>query len=189
VSTEMACPTLASRVQHRLARLYGVESPPVDPFVRVSEERECVFVRKTRRSLELRVHLPEAALQGDGSISVDLYCQVVEGVSHFVQLVERARRGLPTTQLELELQAEVDKFVMLPRARGFSDREVSARLFDEVTYAHDPGTTEGDRYRLANRLAAQFVSRLRRGPPHRLATLRRFFGAGQREKLEMVMSA
>jgi hypothetical protein len=185
----MACLSLASRIQQRLMRLYGVESPPVDPFVRVSTERESVLVRRTRSALELRVHLPEQALEANGSISLDLYSQVIEGVSHFVTLVERARRRLPTTQLELELQAEVDKFVLWPRGRGVDDREVSVRLFEDVEYSHAPGTTEGDRYRLANRLAAQFVDGLRRRPPQRLARLRRFFGAGQREKLEMVMSA
>ncbi|MCH7929016.1 MAG: ATP-binding protein [Proteobacteria bacterium] len=35
----------------------------------------------------------------------------VEGVSHFVLVAERARRELPVTQLELELQAEIDKFL------------------------------------------------------------------------------
>ena len=34
-----------------------------------------------------------------------------EGVSHFVFLVWRAQLGRPVTHLELELQAEVDKFV------------------------------------------------------------------------------
>ena len=184
---------LARKVQVDLERLYAVEAPPVESFVRVANgERETVLVRKTRGSLELRVNLPEQALSHDGSISLDLYCQIVEGVSHFLMLVERARRDLPTTQLELELQAEVDKFVLVKRAAGATaDAAVKERLFSNVRFLHKAGSVRGERYRLANQLAARFVTQLSSRPsaPARLHDLRRFFGAGQREKLEMVMAA
>ena len=159
---------LARKVQVDLERLYAVEAPPVDAFVRIANgERETVLVRKTRGSLELRVHLPEQALSHDGSITLDLYCQVVEGVSHFMMLVERARRDLPATQLELELQAEVDKFVLVKRAAGAAantDAAVKERLFSNVRFLHKAGTVRGERYRLANQLAARFVTQLSTRP-------------------------
>lgn len=187
---------LARRVQGALERLYGVEAPPIEDFVRVaSGERESVLVRRRGGALEIRVVLPPEAMSEEGGVSLDRYAQIVEGVSHFIKLVERARRALPTTQLELELQAEVDKYVLFSRL--MPAQRARASLYDDVHFLHDRDTVLGERYRLASSLAARFVTRLMvaRGSTKQrevdtpLAVLRRFFGAGQREKLEMVMAA
>jgi hypothetical protein len=136
-------------------------------------------------------------------VSLDELCQVVEGVSHFVFVVERARRELPATCLELELQAEIDKYVLLahggvPGGRGYEpDRaaEIQKMLFERVRFAHPEGTETGDRYRIANSLAARFVRRLeeRFARPRRFEAmrsfLRRFYAAGQAEKLELAQAA
>jgi len=189
-------PSLASRIQARLAGLYGVDAPDVDDFVRRSSKgREVLEVRENEDGIELA--RPEAQ-------SLDVVCQVVEGVSHFVYVVERARRELPTTQLELELQAEVDKFVVLALATRRDDgaidlervRALRERLFERVRFLHPEGTEPGDRYRLANRVAAQFATSLlhvlqgdARAPARMTSVLRRFFEAGLREKLEIARAA
>ena len=49
---------------------------------------------------------------------LDPLCQIIEGVSHFVYLAERARVDREATQLELELQAEVDKSSSWPPGSG-----------------------------------------------------------------------
>lgn len=41
------------------------------------------------------------------------FCSAVEGVSHFLFVDHRASLGLPVSAVELELQAEVDKFVSI----------------------------------------------------------------------------
>ena len=121
---------------------------------------------------------------------------------HQLYVAERARCELPVTQLELELQAEVDKFVMLvdPCHGGFHPRwaaEVHRRLYERVRYAHPAGTECGDRYRMANDLAARFAGRLAsrftrdglldlRGLR---GALRRFYRAGQTEKIELAQAA
>lgn len=120
----------------------------------------------------------------------DGWLQLAEGVSHFVYVANRARQELPSTQLELELQAEVDKFVLLVLEKAPYDRgeafEVHARLFERVSYLHEAGTELGDRYRTANDLAARFVRRLlSRQHEHTHAALRRFYRAGQAEKIRM----
>src|SRR6185503_6263264 len=51
----------------------------------------------------------------------------IEGVSHFIYAIWSARAERPVTQLELELQAEVDKYVTCLLV-GDPDRHVSARL-------------------------------------------------------------
>ena len=190
-------PTLAAKIQSKLAKLYRVEAPAVDGFVRPSESgREVLELRQRRGTLDLALYLPREAMDPEAPVTLDLYCQVAEGVSHFLYLVERARRRLPATQLELELQAEVDKYLLVlqavvdtPAANGNDIRE---RLFGRVRFLHAAGSEQGDRYRMANHLAARFVGTLQTqnhgaGAPR--DRLRRFFDAGQREKIEMVMAA
>jgi len=155
------------RVQRRLIQLYGLSEglPDVTSFIQASNDRERVLVREQDDAVEIAVELPRQAL--DGPADLDELCQVVEGVSHFLLLVERARRELQTTQLELELQAELDKFALLatldaqPASRG---RFVALhrRLFDGATFRDPAGTELGDRYRLAHRLAARLCWRLGR---------------------------
>lgn len=186
-------PTLAAKIQNKLAKLYRVEAPAVDGFVRESESgREVLELRQNRGSLDLALYLPREAMTPDANVSLDLYCQVAEGVSHFLYLVERARRRLPTTQLELELQAEVDKYLMVREALSHVpavNGELRDRLFGNVRFLHDAGSEQGDRYRAANHFAARFVGTLSSSQGDPPTRLRRFFDAGQREKIEMVMAA
>jgi hypothetical protein len=195
---------LPARIQARLSRWYGIEdAPAVDPFIEpVDAGRETLFLRDQGGELEILLHLPRTAVArgaGDPGPSFDDLCQVIEGVSHFLYLAERARRELPATQLELELQAEVDKYVLLCHdPGGFHPgraARVRARLFEAVTYVHAPDTERGARYRMANDLAARFSRRLealftrhRRPEPVR-AVLRRFYGAGQTEKIGLAQAA
>lgn len=182
---------LAGRIQSGLERLYRLDrAADVDAFVMPAEngEREALFVREAEDGvLELRLRLP--ALEG----GLDPVCQIIEGVSHFVYLADRAARKREATQLELELQAEVDKYVVLAASlREFDEvasRKLRTRLYDDVRFAHDADTEEGERYRVANdyarrftaRLEREYVSRARFGELHR--ELRRFFHFGQGEKL------
>ncbi len=195
---ERASTTLAGRIQERLMMLYGVEAPSIEDFVRPSDDgRERVEVREEHDALEIAVFLPEEALRDDASVSLDVYCQVAEGVSHFLYLIERVRRGVPATQLELELQAEVDKFVVVTNASRRSPAttlgRIRERLFERIGFLHPEGSELGERYRLAHRLASRFVRRLEPELHARtdfsLRTLRRFFEAAQREKIEMALAA
>ena len=65
------------------------------------------------------------------------YLTVAEGVSHFVYVAWNAAFDKPVTLLELELQAEVDKYVLgawLLREQGAGrfPRELHRALFDRV---------------------------------------------------------
>jgi hypothetical protein len=200
--------SLPAKIQARLSRLYGLgEAPPVDDFIEPSDhdDREALIVvdRGAEGEVELALRLPRSA--STGRPSFDQLCQIVEGVSHFLYVVERARRELPATQLELELQAEVDKYVLLAHgpALGWGSRRFEPRraariretLFDRVRYVDPAGTERGDRYRLANDLAARFAGRLesrfaRHGRFEQMrAALRRFYCAGQAEKIELASAA
>lgn len=178
------------RLQRRLERFYHLEATPdVRGFVRESSdaaEREALLLRESEGELEMALVVPAGAANDH-----DGWLQLAEGVSHFVYVANRARQELPSTQLELELQAEVDKFVLLVLEQVPYDRgeafEVHSRLFERVSYLHEAGTELGDRYRTANDLAARFVRRLmtRQGDCTH-AALRRFYRAGQAEKIRLV---
>jgi len=91
--------------------------------------------------------------------------KVVEGVSHFNCVIWKAREGRSVSLLELELQAEVDKFVstaQLAVEQGNPSllRNLHRWLFDDVRFRDGLCPDELDRYRSANDFAARFCHRL-----------------------------
>lgn len=99
----------------------------------------------------------------DGNVAD--YWTALEGVSHFVYLAWNAGHDKPVSLLELEMQAEVDKYVgsyWLMR-RQFPDRfpaELLRLLFERTRI--DPRLAAGreDLYREASRYAEKFCRRL-----------------------------
>jgi hypothetical protein len=183
------------RIQGELERFYGLErAPNVTRFVRDGGEgsREVVLVRESDDELELALVLPpESKLIQVGGALDDVWLQVAEGVSHFLYLAERTRVHLPVTQLELELQAEVDKFVLSLEFSTDSTQALVARLFDSPRFLDPEDSEAGARYRLAHHLAARFVSRVvvARDREHARARLRSFYRAGQAEKIRLANAA
>ena len=189
---------LAGRIQRGLETLYRLDrAADVDAFVTPAGEgeRETLFVRESEEGLELLLRLPQLAqrtvdVEGAG---LDPLCQIIEGVSHFVYLADRASRNREATQLEMELQAEVDKYVILASSlRDFDEntsRRLRERLYENIAYVHDAHTEEGERYRVANASARRFTHRLERDYVTRAryrelqGALRSFFHMGQGEKL------
>lgn len=185
---------LLRKTQRNLEHYYGLEqAPDVTLFAAEAApgERESVLVRERHGDVEIAVIVPA---QGAADRSGDARVQVLEGVSHFVHLVERVRTNLPTTQLELELQAEVDKFVLLALERGAWERRhlrrVQRRLYHGVRFLHAAGTEAGERYRLAHHLASRLSERLVSMSPSEVrAYLRRFYRAGQEGKIALAQAA
>jgi len=183
------------RIQSELERFYGLErAPNVTRFVRDGDQgsREVVLLRESAGELQIALVLPPESNQipAGGALS-DVWLQVAEGVSHFVYLVERARISLPVTKLELELQAEVDKYVL---SLGFSandDRGLLERLFDSPRFLDPENSEAGERYRLAHHLAARFVSRavVANDRGRARERLRAFYRAGQADKIRIASAA
>lgn len=178
---------LASRVQRRLEDFYGLEAGPnVEDFVREGFDgsRESLVVRQMPDAVEMLLVLPKMS---DG-MSLDDRMQLFEGVSHFVYVAERVRVGLPTTALELELQAEVDKFVLLAfDGQTLAERAPRVRhaLFRRVRFLHSADTEHGQRYRLANDLASRISSVLTKRRDDARPWLMRFYRSGQAEKIRL----
>ena len=197
---------LAARVQGALERLYRLDRVvSVETFVKGAGagEREALLLRQgPEGDLEVSVRLPTLS-DPRSQIDLDTLCQVIEGVSHFVYVVERARTGRAATQLELELQAEVDKWVVLAASIHSFDAQRSARLrarlFEDFVFLHDETSETGrelaERYRVANDVAHRFVRRLEREYLGHArfgelrAELRDFFHIGQEGKLRLGRAA
>jgi hypothetical protein len=95
------------------------------------------------------------------------YCTALEGVSHFVYSTWRLDRDAPVSLLELETQAEVDKyaatvFLLADQLGGAFPLQVHARLFDRVSFDARLAPEQIQRYRTAHRCAAHYCRRLER---------------------------
>ena len=93
------------------------------------------------------------------------YCTALEGVSHFVYSTWRLDCDAPVSLLELETQAEVDKyaatvFLVADQQGGSFPAQVHARLFDRVHFDARLEPEQYDRYRAAHRCAANYCRRL-----------------------------
>jgi hypothetical protein len=127
------------------------------------------------------------------------YLTVAEGVSHFVYVAWNTGYDKPVTLLELELQAEVDKYVLcawLLREQGAGrfPRELHRLLFERARL--DPVAAAGriGLYHTASDYAARFCRRVaallerRRNGVARdlMAELRRFYRWGNMRKMRHI---
>ena len=119
-----------------------------------------------------------------------------EGVSHFIFLVWRAQLGRPVTHLELELQAEVDKFVrawtLLVEQGASMDEAASALhrvLFKRYELRNDLPEEQWQMYHAASKAAERFCFRLGQefSRRHELDAMRRrvrdYYRLGLSEKM------
>lgn len=121
-----------------------------------------------------------------------------EGVSHFTYFVFKASDDQSVTLLELELQAEVDKFVatslLLRDQAGHLPAGLHRWLFELPEFAAWLSAAELERYAQANRYAARLCRRLanqlsRNGWNEQARrALRRFYRLPQQEKLHFIES-
>ena len=109
-----------------------------------------------------------------------------------------ARAERRVSQLELELQAEVDKYVtclLTTEPEVAMSTTLRRRLFDDAAYDPDLDDEEHDRYRAANDNANRYAEYLeetfvaRRRIPEMLAELRRFYRQGLAAKLSTIARA
>lgn len=165
---------------------------------------ESVLVREDENGLALSVFLDSDMLDRLGSDDpltslkpdhLDDLWKVVEGVSHFNYLVWCASRDRSVTLLELEMQAEVDKFVstlLLLMEQG--DARMSSHLhrwlFEETDFRDDLSGEMRARYVAASRYASRFCHRIRDrlldGDRSALPELRHFYRLTQPGKISHI---
>lgn len=123
----------------------------------------------------------------------------LEGVSHFVYLAWNATLDKPVTRLELELQGEVDKFVLtallLAVRQGRAPDALHYGLFRQSRVDPTLDAPSRARYQAASRYAEEYCGRLlARFHRHRdlgalTPELRRFYRMTQRGKLSCIGAA
>jgi hypothetical protein len=133
------------------------------------------------------------------------YCTALEGVSHFVYSTWRLGRDLPVSLLELETQAEVDKYAVTVFLMGLQQAgtrggvypaEVHTRLFDRISFDTRLKPHQYERYRTAHRCAARFCLKLERRFVNRgvariealVRELRKFYRLGSAQKLRYALA-
>ncbi len=206
--------TLA-RVQRGLEALYRVstgvdvddfmiDEPTRDGLQPDRRPREQLLVCEHDGEMSLALFVDPRALvnldRGDagrlGDHNFGDFLLAVEGVSHFIYAIQCARAERPVSQLELELQAEVDKYVTCLLAIGpDASAPLRRRLFDDPAYEPDLDHDERDRYRAANDNASRYAAWLegefvaRSKIPEMLGELRRFYRSGLAAKLGQIARA
>ena len=170
----------------------------------IDETEESVLVREDKDGLALSVFLDKEMLTRLRDANPLLQLQVhqlndlwtvLEGISHFNYIVWRARKNRSVSLLELEMQAEIDKFVStFFLASNQEDGELAIKLhgwlFDQVSF--NPGLNEEqqERYQIANNYAARFChgirKRLARDWREGLDELRYFYRLSQRDKISHI---
>jgi hypothetical protein len=203
------------RVQRGLEALYRVDTGvEVGDFIVGADLRDAlVAARKPREQLlvceadgemalalfidplvlaNLTSHDPAHRL---GDHNFGDFLLAVEGVSHFIYAIRCARAERPVTRLELELQAEVDKYVtclLTTAPEAGTSAGLRRRLFEDIAYEPDLDHDEHARYRAANDNAQRYAAWLeqafvvRRKIPEMLAELRRFYRLGLAAKLATI---
>ena len=179
-------------LQTLLGRLYDVELPyDVYDFL-VTDRRAIDAATNEKRSLDEELLLAETTDGASAGVALYLdpevlsrleaadphhaltesnladYCTALEGVSHFVYSTYGLERDMPVSLLELETQAEVDKYAvtvfLLAEQQGGESypAQVHARLFDRVSFDVRLEPDQYERYRTAHALAARYCRRLER---------------------------
>lgn len=213
---------IVGKVQAQLEAIYGLDQElDVQKFVVASDEvaralggtlrsDEELLVVEEKGELEVALYFSPKLLERlkayegkDPSTLIaselDSYCRLAEGVSHFLYLAYAANHGRTVSLLELETQAEVDKFASCllhqwrDGARDWAEA-LHRRLFDDVRYNEQLQAHERQRYEEANRLSRAYCKRLLEHVAERrmdklLAELRYSYRLGADAKLRHLTQA
>lgn len=172
-----------SQIQERLQGLYELEMDHcISDYLVTNRElldrqyqqavksRETLLVCQDEDNLRLSVFLEDGVLNNlhMNGADIDLhhgniqdYCLALEGTSHFVYLIWNAMFERRVTRMEMELQAEIDKFILLARHARRSQIQAAPGqlrrlLFETVVYQAGLTDQEVERYRNANFYAEKY---------------------------------
>ena len=208
----MTAPSLLRTVQGLLTRTYALSAPLDDieryvigdaglatlydgPRARAVEsaagDGARLLLREDAGTLRACVYFPDALIEhlerqppqrGVHADNVDAFAVFVEEIDHLLVAAERADAGRGVSLLELELHANVSKYLVLGRFLAGSARRLGPdrrawlrhHLFERPVYS-DPDAEVRGRYATATRHAVRFLATLEgMRPERRLERLRRF---------------
>ena len=212
-----------ARLQRQIERTYEITIPhAVADFVtrhdvnlgsaadgqaaRAAPEKLLVVEHADEQTLDLALYLSPAVLDDlgrddptnrlhDGNLNV--FLTALEGVSHFVYLLWNVRHCRSVSLMELELQAEVDKFVAASalyasQRGGCVPPGLGGQLFDDQCFDRSLSEESLYRYEKANRYAGRYCRQLEvKFLSHRsrgglVNELRRFYRLTRAQKLRHI---
>jgi len=169
-----------------------------------SGEGARLLVRETSGGLRACIYYPDAMIRrleekppqrGIDDDNVEAFAVLVEELDHLLVAAERAHAGRGVSLLEMEIQANVSKDLVLSRFLSGGGRRLNPRrriwlrdrLFHGRAYSDRDGAVRA-RYDDASRFALRFLLVLARLPaPARVEALRRFHRAPLAGKLELAL--
>jgi len=164
------------RVQRDLEEIYRLDQiASVEEFLISTKElqqylpselpaRPQLLVREEEEGVSFGVHLGDDVLERvqEGDLeTTDLsdFCSVVEEVSHFLYLAWSVKNKRPVSLLDVELQGEIDKF-LLSSLHHPDQENLIERMFDDFSLHKELTEAEQALYRRASRLGAKFCRSL-----------------------------
>lgn len=130
--------------------------------------REALLLKETGDSLEMALFIaPEIVTTLEFGKCLDhadeLSC-ATEGISHLFYVADRAAHDRKVSQLEIELQGEVDKFLFLHLLASEELKAVPPKYFiqqfENFSLDKNLNPEERERYGLASHFAAKYCSHL-----------------------------
>lgn len=211
-------PELLSTIQNNLESIYEISVPQkVRDFLITDKKLACILANKAIQEDSLEQLLVCAS---DEYLDISLYLDkelitrldenhpnqvtdindlhdfwvALEGVSHFLYLVWNATYDRPVSQLELELQAEVDKFVSALSVIDFEKdktnmQEVWSTLFSQSRFNENLEKENLLRYQKANAYASQYclnLIQMQKQTSSYYKELRRFYRLNQHAKISRI---
>jgi len=207
---------LLNQMKHSITRFYDLNLPYVlEDFISYDRKwysavsgatqhlNEALLIQQSDDTLDLTLFLDQATVQRATDVwqksrwnlsDLDAVCTVAEGISHLICLLWHAHHGRELRPVDLELQADVDKFVLLedlltsPHGR----RALHHWLFSRMSFRDEPGSALHWRYMTANNRASCYCQWLIDYPmsvsnDSALATeLRRFYRLSGQAKMRRI---
>lgn len=168
--------------------------------------REKLLLKEDEESLNLSLYLDNSVISNLNRNNPEIHldqdnfedlCLALEGISHFIYMIWNATHDRSVTLLEMELQAEIDKFVVLSAVieqqnHALTGGELRRILFESVSYDTALSETQRQRYRDANYFAEKYCWQLQTNflssgaNQDLLNELRRFYRLTQKQKLRRI---
>jgi hypothetical protein len=142
----------------------------------------------------LRIYNP---LLGLHEKNIHDFCIMVEEVSHFLYTTWKARQDMQMTRLEIELQGEIDKFILCTfygsNSQVRTDRlPLKELLFETFRFEEDLPQEWIQRYTIASKLARNYCHFLENQfikknlLPQMIEEIRQFYRFSQTEKISHI---
>ncbi|MBI4209462.1 MAG: hypothetical protein HY538_07140 [Deltaproteobacteria bacterium] len=204
------------KLQRSIERIYDVEEVPQITRYLLNEEtlrrfskdiKEGVYLLEEEGKAQVGVFFKSERFEAFEQISplkvldrenLEDFLTVIEEISHFVYLLWSLRKRRPVSQLSLELQGEVDKYLttvfhLAVQNKGRFPAKVFQQLFAEPQWIEGLDGEALKRYEFANKLAYRYCVYLEEeflrcaDLPALLQELRRFYRRDFQSKLSRIL--